>query len=146
MTDFRGGADSMLHDKSWMIDMKAEIICRAQEPSDDEEEEEAEYEAYGEKIVKKKRPVPFEDNVWDAPDDSLTKVSVAGDGEATDESDGLEDTMGTPPGRTMSLFTTIISRHNKLTRSRHSSSRRISGIHSCSLVMSQQDDLRGALN
>ena len=145
MTDFRGGADSMLQDKSWMIDMKAEIMRRAQEPSDDEEEE-AEYDAYGEKIVRKKRLVPFEDDVWDGLDDGLTKVSVAGDGEVTDESDGQEDTVGTPPDRTVPLFTTITSRHSKLTRSRHSSSRRISGIQSCSLVMPQPDDLRSAPN
>ena len=143
--DFRGGADSILQDKSWMIGMKAEIMRRAQEPSDDEETE-AEYDAYGEMIVRKKRPMLFEDDVWDGLDDGLTKVSVAGDGEATDESDELEDTVGTPPGRTMSLFTTIISRHSKLTRSRHSSNRRISGIQSCSLVMPQPDGLRSGPN
>ena len=143
--DFRGGADSMLQDKSWMIDKKAEIMRRAQEPSDDEEEE-AEYDAYGEKIVRKKRPVPFEDDVWDGLDDGLTKVSVAGDGEVTDESNGQEDAVGTPPDRTVPLFTTITSRHSELTQFRHSSNRRISGIQSCSLVMPQPDDLRSAPN
>jgi hypothetical protein len=49
----RDDADFMMQDKSWMIDMKAEIMRRAQEPSDDEEEE-VEYDAYGEKIVRKK--------------------------------------------------------------------------------------------
>lgn len=78
-----------------MIDMKAEIMRRAQEPSDDEEEE-AEYDAYGEKRVRKKRVEPTEDDAWDGLDEGLTKVKVAGDGEATDESDIQEDTVRTP--------------------------------------------------
>lgn len=83
-----------------MIDMKAEIMRRAQEPSDDEEEE-AEYDAYGEKVVRKKRPEPFEDDVWDGLDEGLASVKVAGDGEADDESDDQEDTVGTPSDDTV---------------------------------------------
>ena len=45
-TGCRDSADFMMQDKSWVIDMKAEIMRRAQEPPDDEEEE-AEYDAYG---------------------------------------------------------------------------------------------------
>ena len=91
----RDDANVIMQDKSWMIDMKAEIMRRAQEPSDDEEED-AEYDVYGEKIVRKKRVEPFEDDAWDGLDEGLTKVKVAGDGEATDESDGQEDTVSTP--------------------------------------------------
>jgi len=64
--------------------------------------------------VRKKRPVPFEADVWDGLNDGLTKVSVTGDGGTPDESDGLEGTVAATPGRTMSLFTTIISRYSKL--------------------------------
>jgi len=102
----RDDADLMIQDKSWMIDMKAEIIRRAQEPSDDEEEE-AEYDAYGKKIVRKKRLEPFEDDAWDGLDEGLTSVRVAGDGEADDESDGQEDTVGSPSDCTVSSFTII---------------------------------------
>ena len=91
----RDDANVMMQDKSWMIDMKAEIMRRAQEPSDDETEE-AEYDAYGERIVRKQRVEPFEDDAWDGLDEGLAKVKVAGDGEATDESDGQEDTVSTP--------------------------------------------------
>jgi beta-glucanase (GH16 family) len=135
----------MMEDKSWMIDMKAEILRRAQEPSDDEEEE-SEYDAYGEKIVRKKRPEPFEDDAWDGPDDGLTHVTVAGDGEAADESDGQDDTVGTSPGGTVSSLTTIISRHSTSIRSKQFSNWHISRIRSCSIVMPQQGDLRSGLN
>ena len=102
----RDDADLMIQDKSWMIDMKAEIMRRAQEPSDDEEEE-AEYDAYGEKIVRKKRLEPFEDDAWDGLDEGLTSVRVAGDGEADEESDGQEDTVGS----FVRLYCVIIHNH-----------------------------------
>ena len=109
----------MVQDKSWMIDMKAEIMRRAQEPSDDEEEED-EYDAYGEKIVRKKRLVSFEDDAWDGLDEGLTSVKVAGDGEALDESDGQEDTVSTPSDGTMSSLRMATSRHSKPIRFRQS--------------------------
>jgi len=115
----RGDADFMVQDKSWMIDMKAEIMRRAQEPSDDEEEED-EYDAYGEKIVRKKRLVSFEDDAWDGLDEGLTSVKVAGDGEALDESDGQEDTVSTPSDGTMSSLRMATSRHSKPIRFRQS--------------------------
>ena len=102
-----------------MIDMKAEIMRRAQEPSDDEEEE-AEYDAFGEKVVRKKRLEPFDDDAWDGLDEGLTSVKVAGDGEADDESDGQEDTVGTPSGGTV-IAHNGISRHGRPIRSRQSS-------------------------
>lgn len=102
-----------------MIDMKAEIMRRAQEPSDDEEEE-AEYDAFGEKVVRKKRLEPFDDDAWDVLDEGLTSVKVAGDGEADDESDGQEHTVGTPSGGTI-IAHNGISRHGKQIRSRQSS-------------------------
>ena len=139
----RDDADLVMQDKSWMIDMKAEIMRRAQEPSD-EEEEEAEYDAYGERIVRKKRLEPFEDGAWDGLDDGLTKVKVAGDGEATDESDGHEDTVGAPSSGSTTLI--IISRHSKPIRSRQFSNWHISRIQNCSIVMLQRDDLHSALN
>src|SRR5258708_8675557 len=94
----------MMQDKSWMVEMKAEILRRAQEPSDDEEEE-AKYDAHGEKIVKRHRPEPFEDDAWDGVDDGLTSVKVVGDGEATDESEGQEDTVCIQSGGTVLLLT-----------------------------------------
>ena len=132
-------ADLVMQDKSWMIEMKAEILRRAQEPSDDEEEE-AEYDAFGEKIVRKKRLEPFDDDDWDGLDDGLTSVRVAG---ADDESDDQEDTVGTPSGG-IYIAHGGISRHCKPIRSRQSSNSRTSRIPSCLTVMQQQGDLRNA--
>jgi hypothetical protein len=128
-----------MQDKSWMIDMKAEIMRRAQEPSDDEEEE-AEYNAYGEKTVRKKRLEPFEDDAWDGLDGGLTSVKVpAGDGEADDESDHQEDTVGYLIRQALVSSLTIVIRHNKTIRSRsksrQSSNWRTLRIPSCSIVM-----------
>ena len=134
----------MMQNKSWMIDMKAEIMRRAQEPSDDEEEE-AEYDAFGEKVVRKKRLEPFEDDAWDGLDEGLTSVKVAGDGEANDESDGQEDTVGTPSAGTV-ITHNDIGRHSKPTRSRQSSNWCTSRTPSCSIVMRQQGGLRSAQN
>ena len=99
-----------------MIDVKADILRRAQEPSDDEEEE-AEYDAYGEKIVRKKRLEPFDNDDWDGLDEGLTSVRVAG---ADDESDGQEDIVGTPSGGIVIAYDSN-SRHSKPIRSRQSS-------------------------
>ena len=117
-TDYDVSRDDtdLMQDKSWMIDMKAEILRRAQEPSDDEEEE-AEYDAFGEKIVRKKRLEAFDDDDWDGLDDGLTSMRVAG---ADDESDGQEDTVGTPSCGIVITYNGI-NRHGKPIRSRQSS-------------------------
>ena len=71
----------MIQDRTWIQDMKAEIMRRAEATSDDEEEE-AERRRGG-------RKTPYEyddDDQFDDLDDSVGNISVAGDGEDSDES------------------------------------------------------------
>jgi hypothetical protein len=72
-----------MKDKSWLNDMKAEILRRATARSDDEDE----YAVIG--GPSRRRFVPVDENDFDDFDESLGDVSVAGDGET---SDGENDT------------------------------------------------------
>ncbi|PVG01387.1 hypothetical protein CPB86DRAFT_699467 [Serendipita vermifera] len=78
-----GDADDLMRDKSWLNDMKAEILRRAEARSDEEDE----YMATG--GPGRRRFVPVDENDFDDFDESTGDVSVAGDGEI---SDGENDT------------------------------------------------------
>lgn len=82
----RDNADEMMQDKSWIQEMKAEIMRRAEATSDDEEEMDRQRGS-------RKTPYEYEDDdQFDELDDSVGNVSVAGDGEESDASDDEPDT------------------------------------------------------
>jgi activating signal cointegrator complex subunit 2 len=71
-----------MQDRTWLQEMKAEIIRRAEADSGDEEEE-PRYR------TERRRMIPVEDD-FDEFEDSVGNVSVAGDGEGTGSEDEEE--------------------------------------------------------
>ncbi|KAF8591311.1 hypothetical protein K439DRAFT_1380796 [Ramaria rubella] len=81
----RDNADALLQDRSFIEQMKADIIRRAEELSEDEETDIA--------LHQRRRTIPFEEDLIDDGLDALgdKSVKVVGDGEDSDESGEEED-------------------------------------------------------
>lgn len=75
---YRNDADDLMQDKTWLQEMKAEIMRRAEASSDEEEDVRYRREA--------RRTIPLDDDFEDF-DDSVGDVSVAGDGEVSSSDD-----------------------------------------------------------
>lgn len=77
----------MMQDKTWLQEMKAEILRRAEANAEEEEEEARYYRSRG------KRFIPVEEGEFD--DDDEAGISVVGDGEASGSDNEAEPSVST---------------------------------------------------